>query len=102
MGVAEVKIPCYKLGVVLADKYLSRFSVYLGFLISPVGYLSKNVPKGSASKMHSKAAFLLSTATVPTALMVHLDLVAVERRVYTVSHRCHMSRCKSATIRATG
>ena len=50
---------------------LSRFSVCLGFLISPVGYLSKNVPKGSASKMHSKAAFLFPKATVPTALTMH-------------------------------
>jgi len=50
---------------------LSRFSVYLDFLISPVGYLSKNVPRGSTNKVHSKAAFLLITATVPTALTMH-------------------------------
>jgi len=78
MGVAEVEIPCYKSGVDCDDQ-ASRYVVYLA--------RKGKSRKGFVTRMHTIAAFLLFTTTVPTALMVHLDLVAVERRVYTVS-RC--------------
>jgi hypothetical protein len=65
----------------LADK-ASRYDVYLDFLISPVGYLSKNVPKGSANKVHFIAAFLFYKATVLVALTMGVSSLLPRKEIH--------------------
>ena len=69
--------------------------MYLGFLISPVGYLSKNVPKGSANKVHFIAAFLFSKATVLVALTMGVSSLLPRKEI----HGKPQKLCESVQIR---